>query len=409
MHLTHLALTEFRSVRSFDVQIPEGGFGLIGANAAGKSTLFEAISLLATTRSLRAGVEAELLNWESGKDLGVQPYSRIEASLQTLQGPRRIEIGLQAEPLRTRRVRKVISLDGKRTTAGRVVGVLKCVLFEPQDIDLVSGSPSLRRRYLDVLLSQLDHGYLSALSRYNRIVEQRNSLIKSLVREGKSWQDPTVRSQLEYWDGELVAYGSRISHRRVSAVHGIDEFARARLMSFTGTGSMATTYIPATGVDDPHGAKREALLQAAGDSAAEMAFALHELLRHIRQAEFRRGVTLIGPHRDDVGVTIDDIDVGTFGSRGQQRLAAIALKLAEADVMFDDAGERPVVLLDDVFSELDSRHRSLLSGAINELGAQVIVSSTDLETLEASRLELPAIASMVNGSFSWTLPEGDER
>ena len=90
MHLTHLALTEFRSVRSFDVQIPEGGFGLIGANAAGKSTLFEAISLLATTRSIRAGVEAELLNWESGKDLGVQPYSRIEASLQTLQGPRRI-------------------------------------------------------------------------------------------------------------------------------------------------------------------------------------------------------------------------------------------------------------------------------------------------------------------------------
>lgn len=401
MHLNSLALTEFRSVRSLALDIPPEGIGLIGANAAGKSTLFEAIMLLATTRSTRAGAERELLNWQSGEELGVPPFARIEGQFTTAKGDRRIEIGFQAEPLRLNRVKKVISLDGKKTIATRIVGVLKCVMFEPPDIDLISGAPSMRRRFLDVHLSQLDPAYLSALSRYGKIVEQRNSLIKSLLRENQTWTDPGVRTQLDYWDTELVAHGSKILHRRVHAIERIDQFARERLASFSGTNGMITTYLPSVGSDDPRGSTAHQLLRAAASSEHDAAFEMSELLKQVRSAEFRRGVTLIGPHRDDLVVSVDGIDIGTFGSRGQQRLSAIALKLAEADSMQQVAGERPVILLDDVYSELDRRHRHLLSQAIGELGAQVIVSATDRETLVESGLAQLPTATMVAGSLTW--------
>ncbi|MGE3797959.1 MAG: DNA replication/repair protein RecF [Thermomicrobiales bacterium] len=408
MHLGSLALTEFRSVRSLVLEIPEGGFGLIGANAAGKSTIFEAIVMLATTRSTRAGSERELINWSSGEDLMVPPYARIEGTLSTRRGTHSVSIGLQAEQLRAHRVRKVITLDDKRTTARRAVGVLKCVMFEPADIDLVSGSPGQRRRFLDVLLSQIDPAYLSSLSRYNRIVEQRNSLIKSLVREGQSWSSPGVRTQLDYWDEELVAHGSRIAFSRLQAVDHLDVFARDRLASFTGSSDMITRYQPATGSDDHQRSRADRLLSAGTRSEQEVAFELAELLKQLRNIEFRRGMTLIGPHRDDLNVTVGSIDVGTFGSRGQQRLAAIALKLAEADLMNRHAGEQTVVLLDDVYSELDRYHRQLLSQAIGDLGAQVIVSATDRETLGDTGLAHLPVATMSSGSLTWT-DSGEQR
>ncbi|MCC6945343.1 MAG: DNA replication/repair protein RecF [Thermomicrobiales bacterium] len=401
MHLTHLNLSEFRSVRSLDLAIPPEGFGLVGANAAGKSTIFEAIILLATTRSTRAGVERELLNWKSGEDLQVAPYARVEGTFSSTRGTRTIEIGFQAEPLHSTRVRKVIALDGKRTTAGRVVGALKCVLFEPQDIDLIAGSPGLRRRFLDVMLSQIDHGYLTALSRYGRIVEQRNSLIKRLVREGMSWQDPSVRTELDYWDNELIAHGARIIHRRVRAIDDLDRFARDRFAAFTGIDSMLTAYQPSLGGSTPDETRMSQFIRSARDGESEVAFAMAEQLKQVRGLEFKRSVTLIGPHRDDLTVRVEGIDVGTFGSRGQQRLAAVALKLAEADLMFAEGGDQPIVLLDDVYSELDRNHRAQLSASIGDLGAQVIVSATERATLQESGLSLAAIGTIQSGEFSW--------
>lgn len=401
MHLSHLNLTEFRSVRSLDIAIPAEGFGLVGANAAGKSTIFEAIELLATTRSSRASLERELLNWHSGEEFHLPAYARVEGIVSSAEGSRTIEIGFQADPARSTRVRKVISLDGKRTTASRAVGALKCVLFEPQDIDLVAGSPGQRRRYLDVMLSQIDHGYLTALSRYSRIVEQRNSLIKNLGREGKSWQDASVRTELDYWDNELVAHGSRVLHRRVIAVDQIDRFARSRFEAFSGIDSMVTAYNPSLGTTNPDASRSAQLLLAARGGQSNVAFEMSELLKQVRGLEFKRGITLIGPHRDDLTIQIGDIDVGTFGSRGQQRMAAVALKLAEADLMFADSGDQPIVLLDDVYSELDRSHRQHLSASIGDLGAQVIVSATELETLQESGLALTDVGTIRSGVFSW--------
>jgi DNA replication and repair protein RecF len=401
MRLSRLSIVEFRSLHKVEIDIPGEGFGLIGQNAAGKSSVLEAIAMLSTTKSPRTSLERELINWQSGIDLGVEPYARIEGTIQSAGGVQTVEIGLQADTHRSTRVRKVISLGGKRHRAGKVVGTLKCVLFEPPDIDLVSGSPSLRRRYLDVLLSQIDGSYLSALSRYSRIVEQRNSLLKSLLKEGQNWQSPHVRGQLDFWDTELVAFGSRILHRRLLAVEQLDTFARERLAGFTSGDEMVTWYIASPGSTDPQGTRGAHLIEAGRRSQSELAFAMTDALAHIRQDEFRRGITLIGPHRDDLQVRVNDIDIGAYGSRGQQRLAAVALKLAEADLMRAESGEQPVILLDDVFSELDQRHRQLLSGSIGTLGAQVIVTATDRDTLHAEELSLATIATIDNGNFSW--------
>jgi DNA replication and repair protein RecF len=401
MHLVRLSIVEFRSLHRVEFDVPAGGFGLIGRNAAGKSSVLEVIAMLSTTRSPRTNLERELINWQSGAELAVDPYSRIECTIASATGQHHIEIGLQADAHRSNRVRKVISLGGKRHRAGKVVGTLKCVLFEPPDIDLVSGSPSLRRRYLDVFLSQLDGGYLSALSRYNKIVEQRNSLLKSLSKEGQSWQSPRVRSQLDFWDTELVAFGSRILHRRLKAVEKIDEFACERLKAFTEGATMETRYLVSSGSTDTHGTRAAQLAQAGKRSQSELAYAMTDALSHLRQDEFRRGITLIGPHRDDLAVSVDAVDIGSYGSRGQQRLAAIALKLAEADLMRAESGEQPVILLDDVFSELDQKHRQLLSRSVGSLQAQVIVTATDRDTLHADELGLPAIATIAGGVISW--------
>lgn len=402
MHLCRLSIVEFRSLRNIQLDAPAGGFGLIGQNAAGKSTLLEAVAMLSTTKSPRTNLERELINWQSGGELGVAPFARIEGAIESLAGTHQVNIGLEADAHRSNRVRKVISLGGKHHRAGKVVGTLKCVLFEPPDIDLVSGSPSLRRRYLDILLSQLDGSYLTALARYARIVEQRNSLLKSLLKDGQTWQSPQASGQLDFWDTELVAFGSRVLHRRLLAVQKLDQFARQRLAGFTGGAEMATRYLVSPGSSDPHGTRGAQLVEAGMRSQSELAFAMSETLAHIRQDEFRRGVTLIGPHRDDLQLHVDGIEIGAYGSRGQQRLAAVALKLAEADLMLSESGEQPVILLDDVFSELDQRHRDLLSHSIGSLGAQVIVTATDRATLHAGELGLPAIATITAGQFSWT-------
>ncbi len=354
--------------------------------------------MVSTTKSPRASLERELISWQSGESLGVQPFSRIEAEFVRQDGPQSIEIGLEATGPQSNRVRKLITYNRSKVRAGRVVGAFKCVLFEPRDIDLVSGSPGLRRRFLDILLSQLDPTYLQALSRYSRIVEQRNSLIKSLIRDGLSSRDQATREQLDFWDNELVAFGSRILLRRIRAVASIEVFAKNRIEQFTGGANLTLSY-SASG--DAFTTEKLGYQWSEDAMLPDIAFAMSGQLSNARQDEFRRGVTLVGPHRDDLSVAVDDIDIGTFGSRGQQRLAAVALKLAESDLILSESGELPAILLDDVFSELDATHRTLMSRAIGELGAQVVVTATAEDALLAKELALPSLAVLEQGEFSW--------
>jgi DNA replication and repair protein RecF len=281
------------------------------------------------------------------------------------------------------------------------VGALKTVLFAPEDVALVSGPPSGRRRYLDLMISQVDGRYLRALARYNRILEQRNSLLKSLGREGANATSPAVNAQLAFWDEELIAFGSRLIARRLLAIRRLAAHAAVRFGTFGDERNLTVEFRPS--VDDPS-------CQAAADTGgieetqAVVARTYGEQLQERRRDELRRGMSLVGPHRDDFAMAIDGIDLATFGSRGQQRLAVVAVKLAETDLMMEESGERPVILLDDVLSELDPRRRDDLTRAVAELEAQVVVTATDVETIERTPLAALPRAEVTEGDIRLSDP-----
>lgn len=399
MYLKSLRLAEFRRYRALDLQIPPEGFVLVGRNASGKSSLLEAISMLSTMRSGRAQTERELICWESGSEYGggIAPFARIEASVERSSGPAELAVGMQLDPNRGNALKKQISLNGKHVRVGTAVGVLRSVLFEPGDIELVSGAPSVRRRYLDIMLSQLDPVYLRSLSRYQRIVEQRNRLIKNLAQSGAPWNASSTRQQLDYWDGELINTGSAILARRVRASAELTNLAAARFTSFTEESMLGVTY---------ESTVRSNVFGNPGSRSLEeiehrLAYDMSESLERERLHEWRRGVTLVGPHRDDLIVTIDEHPIGAYGSRGQQRLAVIALKLAETDLMTSAGADPPVLLLDDVFSELDSVHRELLAASIAGANMQTIVTSTDESVVRAAAIPLERYAVAEAGGIRW--------
>jgi len=387
MHLKSLELEEFRSYRRLHLALAESGCRLSGANASGKSTVLEAVMMLATTRSVRTTAERDLINWHSGEDLGVPPYARLGGEVRRATGDVALEISLQADPERSGSVKKQIRLGRRVVRAMDAVGALRAVLFSPEDVALVTGAPAGRRRYLDMTISQLDGTYLRALSRYLRVLAQRNGLLKALGKERWSGTSSSARVQLSYWDQELVAQGSILIARRAHVLHNLGELAAERFTELTGNDDLAVRYLPTFPVPDT--------MFDSIDSPVLQATISREFEAQLetgRENELRRGVSLFGPHRDDFGFDVDQVDLSTFGSRGQQRLAVVAMKLAETQLMTEIGGEAPVLLLDDVLSELDAGHRTTVTSVAAEVGAQLIVTSTDGELLQRGDLaDLPEL------------------
>ncbi|HVX29408.1 MAG TPA: DNA replication and repair protein RecF, partial [Nitrolancea sp.] len=218
MRLDRLELEEFRVYRRAVLDLPPDGLRLFGTNASGKTSLLEAIYLLATTRSPRASVDRDLINWESNEEFDLAPYARVVGYLTEADGgDREVEIALVADPSRPKVTRKRAKLDGRACRLTGIVGTLKVVLFSPEDLNLVLGSPSIRRRYLDISISQLDRTYLRALSRYGKLVERRNSLLKDLGNgSGRNAED-----ELAYWDDEFTTYSSYLLAARLRYLEGL--------------------------------------------------------------------------------------------------------------------------------------------------------------------------------------------
>ncbi len=386
MFLRHLELEEFRSYRHLRLDLDPRGLRLSGLNGSGKSTLLEAVALLATMRSPRSAADREILNWESGSDLSVPPFARCVGAARREDGDVQIELALQSDPQRPGHVRKQIKLDGRAVRAMDAVGVLKAVLFAPDDLALVSGPPAGRRRYFDLTISQLDGRYLRSLSRYNRILVQRNSLLRSLAKDRLDLR--AAEAQLAFWDEELVAFGSHLAACRFRMLRRLGDLAAGRFHWLSGQMDLRFSYrsnLTSEGWPSEEGPRGNfSTLQAIVSRGYE------EQLSEARREELRRGTSLVGPHRDDAEFAIGGVDLAAYGSRGQQRLAVVALKLAEADLMREQAGDVPVLLLDDVLSELDERHRGLLVEAVGQVGSQVFVTATDAASLTGFGLdELP--------------------
>jgi DNA replication and repair protein RecF len=401
VYLRLLELDEFRAFRSLRLEIDPAGFRAVGSNASGKSTLMEAITMLATTRSPRTSSERELANWESGAAYGLSPYARLRGEFARKDGPHAVAIGLAVDEGGRSGIKKSVQFDEQPARAIDVVGQFKTVLFSPDDVELLPGSPGGRRRFLDLAISQARRTYLRGLSRFTRVLEQRNGLLRSLSREGSGAAAHRASQELPFWDNELISAATIVLSERLVYVAALNGLAREHFERLTGIDSLEISYqshrlpvivpLPVTGARD-----ELEMTRFQQGVAAQFTRALSEA----QAEELRRGVTAVGPHRDDLLFRVGGIDLGRFGSRGQQRLALVATKLAEVDLLQAEAGEPPVLLLDDVLSELDQRHRRLVIEAIGTRRAQVCVTATDLSDLDAPGLSHLPIIQVASGQVA---------
>lgn len=377
MHVSTLSLRDFRNYQRLDLQLPPGITLLYGPNAAGKTSVLEALFFLATTRSPRVGADRELVRWEAVGEAGVTPFARVVAEVQRAIGKVRLEVIVQRraddEGQLTNLATKLIRIDKRPARALDLVGQLRVVLFTPADIVLVDGPPAERRRYLDITLSQLDPHYVRTLAHYQKIAQQRNSLLRSWRERRRPPR--AVDDELAYWDQELSAAGGYILSERLRAVRELNAITGPLFQAISGGPTpLAITYQPSLELGE------------SSDSGG-LAQRLAQGLRASRREELARGQTLLGPHRDDLAFTVGAVNLGRYGSRGQQRSVTLALKLGEAELMRQRSGDAPVLLLDDLLSELDAERRTHMLEVIRRPGQQTVLSATDLADFGADFLE----------------------
>jgi DNA replication and repair protein RecF len=367
VHLRCLSLTHFRNYAKQELDLATGPVLLLGENAQGKTNILEAVFLLATGRSERSESDADYVAWDMRDD--AQPFAQISGAVQRASVEASVELTIVGRPGAKGLVAsKRFKLNGVAKRASDVVGVVLAVMFTTDDMELVKGSPSGRRRYLDIMLSQVDHRYLRALQRYTKVVTQRNALLKR-IQEGAS-----QHGELAYWDEELAKDGGLILHARAVAVAQLGDAVAASHARLSGEREHFDLLY------EPRFADGWPPARIAAADPAEIAAALLEKLRASHARDIGAGVTLSGPHRDDLGMRLGGEAAASFASRGQQRTAALALRLAEARLLHERSGEHPILLLDDVLSELDEARRTSVLDALD--ADQVLITSPDPERFE---------------------------
>ena len=355
VRLRRLQLKNHRNYVQLDLAPGPGVNVFIGANGHGKTNLLEAVAMLALSSSPRARRELELVG-PAGSG------SRIQAEID--DGPARREISISLD-VEGQRARRTIEVDGVRRRAIDLPGHFRVVLFWPDDLGLVKAGPELRRRFLNQMLVQVEPGYARALAGLRRVLEQRNSLLKRIA-SGEGGDD-----MLHAWNQELVQVGGEIVAARARAVRALEpEAARCH-----------AEIAPGERLEIRYEGPPENLAEAVNNSLAE---------------DLKRGSTSVGPHRDDVPVLLDGQEARSYASQGQQRTAVVSLKLAEAALIENRTGERPLLLLDDVLSELDGERRAALLKEVAG-GGQVIITS-----VEAG----PFPPELMAGAMVWTVIEG---
>jgi DNA replication and repair protein RecF len=378
VRLTHLSLTNFRNFTRLDLDVPSGSVLLYGENAQGKTSLLEAIYYLASFTSFHAGSERQLINFLAAREpLAV---ARIVANYVRGETPHRLEVRIIQESNGNNglfRVRKEVLLDGVKRKINEVLGQFNAILFLPQMLHVISGSPEERRRYLNLSLAQVSRPYTESLALYNRALTQRNALLKQLSERGG---DP---SQLDYWDEELSASGSQMILIRALSLLELERKAVPLHRELTRGGEvLRICYQPAYDPLPLPPGQFALPLDSAPDrsrlSLEQIRTGFMDTLQRIRSEEISRGVTTLGPHRDEIRFMSNGIDLGTFGSRGQVRTAMLALKLAEVDWMKEKTGHWPILLLDEVLAELDANRRADLVSRL-EKSEQSFLTTTDLE------------------------------
>ena len=374
MRLTRLQLEDFRSYASAELH-PEPGLTIVaGPNGAGKTNLLEAIFVAITGRSHRAGSDAELVRHG-------QPFARVRLELAGAEGAaaarvERVELLVPAEDAPAD-LRKRVTVNGLARRASTIGDTVRVVLFRPEEMLLLVGAPSERRRFLDAILAQRDRAAARDLAEFGRILAQRNALLRAVRREEAELEN------LAFWDEQLAAVGSRVMVARLQLVADLAVRIPA-LHDAVAPDAERGEQVRITYADTLKDAWPGRAATGSAASHEELAEAYRRRIRQVREKELWNGVSLVGPHRDDLRVELAGRGVATHASRGQQRTIILALKLAETDLLGADGAPTPVALLDDVFSELDADRSERSLGLLLERG-QVLVTMADLASLPAGR------------------------
>ena len=370
MRVSALALEDFRSYPRAEIALAPGVTAFVGPNGAGKTNLLEAIHLLARGDSARASDDAELIRWGAA-------FARVAADIDRPDAKTRLEVMVFAPAAGARRKPRRYSAGGAPRRADDVVGSFAVVAFFPEDTQLLASAPSARRRYLDAMVAQVDRAHRADLRAYASVLQQRNALL----RAGVDGEAAIPESELAFWDSELVRLSVAISMRREAAVR---ELRAPFRVAAAAIGAEPTPDVAYVG-------------QAHSASAEERAEEYRRLIVEKRDRERWQGATLVGPHRDDLAVATGERPLPTFASRGEQRSAVLALKLAEAEWIRGRTGELPVFLLDDVLSELDAERRDALCRVL-PADAQALVTAAVATSIPPSLRERAAIVPVARPS-----------
>lgn len=385
MFLTHLTLTHYRNYPQLELTFQHPFALFQGQNAQGKTNLLEAIYFLSTSKPVHAQQEREVVDWQAEAE--PIPYSRVAAEVQGAERTFSLEILLTPRNDGAN-FTKQVKINGVNRRSMDLLGLMPAVLFLPADIKLVDGSPGERRRYLDVALCQIDRTYCRTLSAYQKVVTQRNSLLKQLREQNATPTAESTAAQLRFWDEKLVSHGSLVMTRRHNFIQQLERVARSRHAALSDKREeLALYYLPSFNPGHLHEVdfaelKESSMIATPPDGCATVLDAAGVTEAYVAKLQSRRareiaaGNTLYGPHRDELRMMANGRDLRTYGSRGQQRTAALALKLAELQVSTDNTGTSPLLLLDDVMSELDQHRRHTLLDALSGV-QQAIATTTD--------------------------------
>jgi DNA replication and repair protein RecF len=351
IHISHIGLTNFRNYQRLELDLPANLIVFQGDNAQGKTNLLESMYMLATAKSHRAATDRELVSWASLHD--ELTATRVTAQIQTKSGDLKVEIVFAVTQANNEpQIQKKMKINGIPRRSIDIVGQMAAVLFTSHDIELIYGAPSKRRRYLDMANSQVDSKYLQALQRYSKVLLQRNHLLKLMCDHRAD------ERQLEFWDSELVRHGSTIIEQRQQLIAELNRLAPPIHSQISSGEELKINYLPSVNADN-----------------------FRKRLQEVRKREIAQRMSVVGPHRDDMSFLINGNDVNTYGSRGQQRTAALSLKLAEGGYLSSKLNDEPIILLDDVLSELDTTRRHQLLEAVSSY-SQVVITTTDIDYFE---------------------------
>ncbi|OLF90407.1 DNA replication/repair protein RecF [Bacillus licheniformis] len=369
MYIQNITLSSYRNYERLDLQFENKVNVIIGENAQGKTNLMEAIYVLAMAKSHRTSNDKELIRWD-------EDYAKIEGRVIKKNGSVPIQL--------------VISKKGKKGKVNHIeqqklsqyVGAVNTIMFAPEDLNLVKGSPQVRRRFLDMEIAQVSPVYLHDLSLYQKILSQRNHFLKQLQTRKQ-----TDQTMLDVLTEQLTEFAAKVVMKRLQFVDQLEKWAQPIHSGISrGLEELTLKYHTSLHVSD-------------SPDLSKMINSYQETFSKLRDKEIERGVSLSGPHRDDVLFYVNGRDVQTYGSQGQQRTTALSLKLAEIDLIQEEIGEYPILLLDDVLSELDDYRQSHLLHTIQGR-VQTFVTTTSVDGIDHKTLNEAEIFRVENGTLS---------